>query len=80
MHDNTSPVIPKNFNTGDFLVTEDNPNCISSAIKILSTDDKGYKCKRIHFIYKGEEFFMSRDAMSKTKWVLVKNNVQLPLL
>lgn len=79
---NEKIVIPKNFKVGDFLVPEDNlgSNKIFSALKIMSVDDKGYKCKRVNAIYNGEEFFMAKDMMNKTKWIAVENGVQLPLL
>ena len=80
MNDNTQPVIQKNFKAGDFLVPVDAQHSISSSIKILTADDKGYKCKRVNLSYNGEEFFMARDMMNKTKWVAVKEGIQLSLL
>ena len=80
--DNTLPVVPKIFKAGDYLVPDIDfdTDKIFSAIRILSVDDKGYKCKRVHYTYNGEEFYMSKEMMSRTHWVLIKEGSQLPLL
>ena len=78
--DDTQPIALKTFKVGDYLVPEDNEKCISSAIKIIGVDDKGYKCKRINFYYDGEEFFMAKDMMNRSKWITVKEGIQLSLL
>lgn len=40
-------------------------------IEIVGIDPKGFKCKRLHPFYNGEEFFLTIDAMKKSHWIEV---------
>ena len=53
---------------------------VGSAIRLIETNDKGFRFRRCHSYYNGEEFFLNKDALIKSNWVLVPIGTQLELL
>ena len=53
---------------------------VSSAIRLIEINDKGFRFCRCHSYYNSEEFFLNKDALIKSHWVLVPIGTQLTLL
>lgn len=62
-----SVLIPDRGNTG-------------SAIQCLSVDEKGFRFRRMHLSYGGEEFFLTRQALATSQWVECPIDSQLRFL
>lgn len=41
---------------------------IDSGIQVIELNDKGLKLRRLNSYYEGEEFFLTWDAWTKSKW------------
>ena len=51
-----------------------------SAIRLIEINDKGFRFRRCHSYYNGEEFFLNKETLIKSNWVLVPEGTQLELL
>lgn len=51
-----------------------------SAIRTIEIQEQGFRFRRCHQYYNGEEFFLSKDALIKSQWILVPIGTQLTLL
>ena len=60
-----------------YLMPNEGP--VSSSIKIIESNEKGFRFRRIHQYYNGEEFFLSKEALMKSNWVIVPKGIQLLL-
>ena len=62
---------------GSYLI----PNGVSleSAIMVIEIKEQGFRFRRCHLSYNGEEFFLSRDALARYQWVIVPIGTQLLL-
>ena len=52
---------------------------VGSAIKLIEVQEKGFRFRRIHLYYNGEEFFLTKEALIKTQWIFVPIGMQLVL-
>ncbi len=50
---------------------------ISSSIRVVEVQPVGFKVKRVHLSYDGEEFFVATKMMTDSKWVQVPLGSQL---
>jgi len=62
---------------GDYLMPDGGP--VSSAIRVITVNDQGYRFRRCHPSYNGEEFFMSKEALTRSHWVELPIGTQLLL-
>jgi hypothetical protein len=62
---------------GSQLMPDGGP--LNSSIKIISVNEQGFRFRRCHSYYNGEEFFLTRDALIKSQWILVPEGTQLLL-
>jgi len=73
----TSEQIPL-LQVGSYLMpVSGNP---SSSIRIIDISEQGFRFRRCHSYYNGEEFFLNKDALIKSNWVIVPAGTQLELL
>ena len=53
---------------------------MGSAIQCLSADEKGFRFRRLHVSYGGEEFFLTPQALATSQWVECPMGSQLRFL
>jgi hypothetical protein len=51
----------------------------TSSIKVVEVQEKGFRFRRCHSYHNGEEFFLSKEALCKSQWVLIPIGTQLIL-
>lgn len=44
------------------------PLLLASGVDVIGVDEKGFRLRRRHSSYNGEEFFLTIDAMRKSHW------------
>jgi hypothetical protein len=65
------------INIGSYLMPD---GCsASSSIRVIEVQEQGFRFRRCHSYYNGEEFFLSREALGRSQWVLVPAGMQLML-
>jgi len=65
------------LHNGSYLMPTGGP--VESAIRIIEVKEQGFRFRRCNSYYNGEEFFLSRDALIKSQWVIVPERTQLLL-
>ena len=55
---------------GDDLDITPLPLLLASGVDIIGVDEKGFRLRRRHPSYNGEEFFLTMDAMRKSHWII----------
>ena len=73
----TSEQLPL-LQVGSYLMPNGGKAC--SAIRLIEINDKGFRFRRCHSYYNGEEFFLNQETLVKSNWVLVPEGTQLELL
>lgn len=52
-------------------------NIMGSAIRCISINEQGFRFRKINLVRNGEEFFLTRQALENSLWILPPNNAQL---
>jgi hypothetical protein len=53
---------------------------IDSSIRVITINEQGFRFRRCNQYYNGEEFFMTREALIRSQWILVPMETQLTFL
>jgi len=62
---------------GSLLMPDGGP--INSSIKVIAINEQGFRFRKCHPSCNGEEFFMSKKALTRSHWILVPEGTQLTL-
>jgi len=71
-------MIKEQIKVSDWLQPVDGD--VSSAVRVISVNEKGCKLRRCNLIYNNEEFFLTWELLKNSKWIQVPNNTQLQFL
>jgi hypothetical protein len=69
-----------NINVGSLLIVDDTQSLegkMASAIRCIFLDEKTYRFKKMNVHCNGEEFFLTKQALESSHWILAPLGVQL---
>jgi hypothetical protein len=65
----------ENVRVGSVLISDELAVCplsilLDSGVNVVAADDKGFRLQRRWAGYNGEEFYLTRDALTRSHWIL----------
>ena len=65
----------ENVRVGSVLISDELAVCplpilLDSGVNVVAVDDKGFRLQRRWADYNGEEFYLTRDALTRSHWIL----------